>query len=169
MVITAPEQYAAPLALRTQARLTVGALTQIIAGSKRHVVLSVPFIQQGDTIGAHIFAALHHALVRGVDVDIASTPAGLQVISMMDLGSGANGRLRYFRPQANIDDAHRLGSHAKFCICDGMHAYVGSANLTTSGLGESIEIGLLLHGAIAGQIMEFWRLTLHEGIFVQVE
>ena len=169
MVITAPEPYAASLAQRAGARMTLGTLTQLISNTEKHVVLSVPYIQERDAVGTPIYIALQSALERGVDVDIASTLAGLQVIKKRDIGKNAKGRLRFFCPQANIDNERRVGSHAKFCVCDDSHAYVGSANLTMPGLAENIELGILVHGRVAQQIMEFWDFLLDQGFLVQTE
>lgn len=167
LVITAPEAFAASLALRSRARMTLGALTQLISQTQKHVLLSVPFIQEGDTVGAPIYLALQSALRRRVNVDIVTTHTGLAVVRERNIGQDANGRLRYFRPQANIENEHKIGSHAKICVCDGTHAYVGSANLTMPGLNENIEMGLLVHGEVALQISRFWNSLIDQGILVQ--
>ena len=86
-----------------------------------------------------------------------STLAGLQAIAKQGLHKDAKGRLRFYRPQANVQDERRLGSHAKFCVCDGMHAYVGSANLTMPGLSDHLELGVLIHGEPPHQIESFWN------------
>lgn len=167
LVITAPEPYAAPLAIRVRARMTLGVLTQLIALTEKRVLLAVPFIQDGDFVGAPIYLALQCALERGVDVDIISTLAGIQVVQKRELGSSAKGRLRYFRPQANIDNERRIGTHAKVCVCDGTQAYVGSANLTMPGLNENLEMGLLVKGEVAHQILEYWEILTAQGILVR--
>ena len=168
IVITAPERYAAALALRARARLTLGTLTQLIADSKQYVILSFPYIQE-NSVGTPIYHALQSALKRGVDVDIMSTLAGLQAIAKKGLHKDAKGRLRFYRPQANVQDERRLGSHAKFCVCDGMHAYVGSANLTMPGLSDHLELGVLIHGEPPHQIESFWKLAFEEGLWLETE
>ena len=60
IVITAPERYAAALALRARARLTLGTLTQLIADSKQYVILSFPYIQES-SVGTPIYHALQSA------------------------------------------------------------------------------------------------------------
>lgn len=167
LVITAPEAYAAALALRSRARLTLGALTQLISQSERHVLLSMPFIQSGYEVAAPVFCALQSALRKGVSVDVVSTRSGLEVVQGRLLTRGTKGRLRLFRPQVNIDDERRIGSHAKICVSDGEHAYVGSANLTMPGLNEHFEIGLLVHGEVARQIWGFWKLLMDSELLVE--
>ena len=163
VVITAPARYAAAMALRARARLTLGTLTQLIANSQQYVILSVPYIQENDSVGTPVYLALQSALRRGVDVDIVSTLAGLQAVAEKRFRRGAKGVFRFYRPLANLQDERRLGSHAKFCVCDGIGAYVGSANLTMPGLSENLEIGVLLRGEPAQQIENFWRLAFGKG------
>lgn len=167
LVITAPEAYAAALALRSRARMTLGALTQMISQIERHVLLSVHFIQSGDAVRAPIFCALQSALGKGVSIDVVSTRSGLEVVRGRLSTQGTKGRLRFFQPQVNIDDERRIGSHAKTCVSDGEHAYVGSANLTIPGLNEHFEIGLLVHGEVARQVWDFWRLLMERGLLVE--
>ncbi|HIK57244.1 MAG TPA: hypothetical protein IGS37_19030 [Synechococcales cyanobacterium M55_K2018_004] len=94
----------------------------------------------------HLANALQAALQRGVNVDVVGTGQGLQTLDITWLSQNAQGRIRLFRPKENMADAQRLGSHAKFCVADGIAAYVGSANLTAPGLGRHLEMGLLVQG-----------------------
>lgn len=168
LVITAPEEYANALAIRSRARLTLGVLTQIVAGSSHFVLLAAPFIQQENSlVSGPLYEALRSAIKRGVNITIVSTGAGLEALNCVDLVKGAKGQLRLFQPRANFDDPRQLGSHAKLCIADGSHAYVGSANLTLPGLTENLEMGLLVHGDLAKQITEFWQFLLQTNFFVE--
>jgi phosphatidylserine/phosphatidylglycerophosphate/cardiolipin synthase-like enzyme len=169
LVITAPECYSASLAFRARARLTLGVLTQLISDARHFVIISAPFIQRDQPFSRPIYEALGAALRRGISVDVVSTSVGLRVIASDKLLHDAEGKLRLFCPRANISDAQKLGSHAKLCLCDGEHAYVGSANLTLSGLSENLEMGLLVHGEAAQRISAFWRFILEEGLLVQVK
>lgn len=169
VVITAPEPYAATLAFRARARLTLGVLTQLIASAQQYVILSVPYVQENDSVGTPIYLALQSALTRGVDIEIVSTLVGLQAIAKKGLQKGAKGNLSFYQPSANVRNKHRLGSHAKLCVCDGRQAYVGSANLTMPGLSHNLEIGVLVHGKPAHQIESFWRLAFEEGLFSKTE
>lgn len=145
LVITAPEPYGAELAYKTRARLTLGVLTQLVAQAKQSLVIASPFIQSGKGLDFGPLAdAMQGALKRGILVDIVSTGGGLKALPMEEF-QATNGRIRLFRPLPNMEDERRLGSHAKFCITDRQHAYVGSANLTGPGLTSrcrEIESGL---------------------------
>ena len=168
-VITAPEPYGAELAYRTRARLTLGTLTQLIAQTRHSLVISAPFIQPNSSfVNGPLADALRGALQRRVNVDIVSTGSSLEALDTEALQHLAHGRLRFFRPRPNVEDEGQLGSHAKFCIADKQHAYIGSANLTTPGLVGNLEMGVLVHGELALQIAEFWEFLLQTGFFVEV-
>lgn len=169
LVITVPEPYGAALAHRMRCRMTLGVLTQLLAQSKRYIVIAAPFMQVGYGLSDGPLAdALKAALQRGVNVDIVSTGRGLQTIDVAWLRQGAQGNLRLLQPRANILDDQRLGSHAKFCVVDGLSAYVGSANLTGPGLGRNLEMGLLVQGEVARQIEEFWEYSLEIELFTVI-
>jgi phosphatidylserine/phosphatidylglycerophosphate/cardiolipin synthase-like enzyme len=169
-VITAPEPYGAELAYITHSRLTLGALTQLVAQARTTLVVASPFLQPNSVLDRGPLAdALRSALRRGVAVDILSTGTSLQVLAITDLQTITGGRLRFFRPRANVDDERQLGSHAKFCVADNQHAYVGSANLTAPGLKGNLEIGFLVHGELAVRIAEFWEYLLQIGFLVEVQ
>ena len=169
-VITPPDPYGAELAYITRARLTLGVLTQLIAQAKQSLVLASPFIQPNSGLDSGPLAdALHGALRRGVGIDIVSTGSGLQALAIENLRRVTYGRLRLFQPRPNVENERHLGSHAKFCIADNQHAYVGSANLTAPGLAGNLEMGLLVHGELALQIKEFWEFLLRTNFFVEVQ
>lgn len=168
-VITVPEPYRAELAYRAHPRLTLGVLTQLIAAAKQSVVIAAPFIQlHGGLASGPLGNALHAALQRGVMIDIVSTGSSLQGLAVSDLRRIASKRLRCFQPRPNVEDERYLGSHAKFCIADRQHAYIGSANLTSPGLTENLEMGVLVHGELALHVAEFWEFLLRTGFFVEI-
>ena len=169
-VITAPEPYGAELAYVTRSRLTLGVLTQLVAQARTTLVIASPFLQVKSGLDTGPLAdALRSALRRGVAVDILSTGSSLQALAVRDLQAITGGPLRFFQPRANVDDRRQLGSHAKFCIADNQHAYVGSANLTAPGLAGNLEMGFLVHGELAGRIAEFWEYLLRIGFLVEVQ
>lgn len=169
-VITVPEPYDAELAHQARARTTLGVITQLIAQAQHQVVIAAPFIQPHESLESGPLAeALHAALRRGANVHLASTGSSLQALDLSDLRQEARGRLRLFQARMNVEDERRLGSHAKFCLADDQHAYIGSANLTSPGLSENLEMGVLVHGEVASQIAAFWNLLLDMEFFIEIK
>lgn len=167
LVITASEPFGSLLAYRTRCRTTLGVLTQLITEAERHIIIAAPFIQSGYGLSSGTLAvALQSALKRGVDVDVMSTGHSLQTIDRKQLIQNARGQLRFFLPAAHLVNDQQLGSHAKFCVADSKLAYVGSANLTGKGLFGQIEMGVLIRGAVAHQIEQFWDYAVEIGLFV---
>ncbi|ABK19426.1 phospholipase D-like domain-containing protein [Syntrophobacter fumaroxidans] len=169
LVITAPEPFGALMAYRTRCRTTVGALTQLIAEAKQHVIIAAPFMQSGYGLSSGTLAdALRAALHRRVNVDILSTSQSQQTINREHLILNSSGTLRFFQAAAHFENCQQLGSHAKFCVADGQRAYVGSANLTGPGLSTQVEMGILIGGAVAQQIEQFWEYAVEIGLFLLV-
>lgn len=150
-------------------RSTVGCLTQLMVEAQRHVVIAAPFMQRGHGLSSGPLAlALAAALERGLDVDVLGTSEGLSTLVIETLCRRSSGRLRLWEPSHHVADPRDLGSHAKFCIADGQAAYVGSANFTGPGLGDQLEMGILVRGPIAAQIDAFWDLACKTGFFLSV-
>jgi phosphatidylserine/phosphatidylglycerophosphate/cardiolipin synthase-like enzyme len=145
-------------------------LTQLFAEAKSDAIIAAPYLQEGHGLSSGPLGdALLGALSRGINVDIMTTSRGLASLERDQLAQAARGRLRFYRPIANIRDEKQLGSHAKFCLVDGQRAYVGSANLTRPGLTEHVEMGLFVTGAPARQINAFWDCCVQIGLFVEVD
>lgn len=169
-VITVPAPFGAELAYRTRARTTLGVLTQLIAGAKQKIVLAAPFIQaERSLIDGPLTEALQASLRRGVRIDIVSTGRSLQSLRQVDWLNSPHKNVRFFQAKANINQEQRLGSHAKFCIADETSVYIGSANLTGPGLSEHLEMGFLVDGKHAKQIVDFWNFLVNKGFWVNTE
>ena len=169
-VITAPEPFGAELAYRTRSRTTLGVLIQLIAGARQKIVLAAPFIQvERSLINGPLMEALQAALRRGVRIDIASTSRSLQSLRQVAWLNLPHQDVRFFQAKTNIEQEQRLGSHAKFCIADETSVYVGSANLTGPGLSEHLEMGFLVNGKPAKQVVDFWNFLVHKGFWVNAE
>ncbi|MBA3946354.1 MAG: hypothetical protein H0X37_17555 [Herpetosiphonaceae bacterium] len=169
LVITVPAPYTADLAYMTRTRMTVGVLTVMIADAQRELVIAAPYLQRDEGLSRPPLSdALDAALARGVQIHIASTAAALQTLSVGTKPDDYSGQIHLYQPLTNRDDPTRLGSHAKFCLADSEQAYIGSANLTRPGLGEHLELGVLVTGERAQQVQRFWRYLLQIGFFVRV-
>lgn len=169
LVITAPAEMLATLAYSARCRQTLGVLTELIATATDRLIISAPFLQPGAGISTGVLnAALKAALKRGVKVELVTTGQSLSGLDIASLKRAATGGLRVSQPTTNVLDSKVLGSHAKLCVSDGIAAYIGSANLTGPGLAGHIELGVLVRGAVAKQVEEFWILCHQLGLFVEV-
>src|SRR5258708_5399767 len=115
LVMTAPEPFGSSLAYHTRSRTTLGVLIQLLVESRSHLIISAPFMQAGYGLSAGpLDIALQSALRRGVNVNIVSTGKGLNTIDHNRLTNEYPGTLQMYRPNRNIEDERKLGSHAKF-------------------------------------------------------
>lgn len=169
LVITAPAEMISRLAYSARCRQTLGVLTELIAMATDRLIISAPFLQPGAGISTGVLnAALKSALRRAVKVEIVTTSQSLAGLDIASLKRAGPGCLRVSQPTTNVLDPRSLGSHAKFCVADGVAAYIGSANLTGPGLSEHIELGVLVRGPVAKQVEEFCMLCHQLGIFSEV-
>jgi len=169
LVITIPSICPPELAHKFRARITLGVIIQLIARSTEYVVIGAPFIQKAISEDNQDFVrSLKSALRRGIHLHIISTDVGLKgfINSLCDENQK---NIHFFQPKRNVEDTNQLGSHAKFCIADGKHVYIGSANLTDPGLYGNLEMGVLVHGKVANQVSEFWNYLVDIGFFVEVD
>jgi phosphatidylserine/phosphatidylglycerophosphate/cardiolipin synthase-like enzyme len=159
----------APLAYSARCRQTLGVLTELIATATDRLIISAPFLQPGAGISTGVLnAALKAALKRGVKVELVTTGQSLSGLDIAALRCAGPGCLRVSQPTTSALDPRLLGSHAKFCLSDGVAAYIGSANLTGPGLAGHIELGVLVRGSVAKQVEEFWMLCHQLGLFIEV-
>jgi phosphatidylserine/phosphatidylglycerophosphate/cardiolipin synthase-like enzyme len=169
LVITAPAEMISRLAYSARCRQTLGVLTELIAMATDRLIISAPFLQPGAGISTGVLnAALKAALKRGVNVELVTTGQSLAGLDISSLKRAAFGHLRVSQPTTNVLDPKVLGSHAKFCVSDGVAAYIGSANLTGPGLAGHIELGVLVRGPLARQVEEFWLLCHQLGLFTEI-
>jgi phosphatidylserine/phosphatidylglycerophosphate/cardiolipin synthase-like enzyme len=169
LVITAPAEMIGPLAYSARCRQTLGVLTELIASASDRLIISAPFLQPGAGISTGVLnSAIKAALLRGVKVELVTTGQSLSAFDKTALGDFPTGSLRISQPTTNVLDPKNLGSHAKFCVSDGVAAYIGSANLTGPGLTGHIELGVLVRGPLARQVEEFWVLCHQLGLLTEV-
>lgn len=167
IVVTVPEVLGVEFSSHLGIRTTLGVLTELLASARSNVMIAAPFIQSTEVFhSTPLGLALFAAFKRGVQVDVLSTGASLARSVFEELREIAGARLRMFQPRENIEDPRILGSHAKFCLCDGQHAYIGSANLTKMGMSQHFELGVLLHGKAAQEVFGLIRALIEVGCFV---
>lgn len=169
LVITAPADDLSHLAYQLNARSTLGVLVQLIARAKKEIILASPFLQSTkDQRDRTLVEAINTALKRGVTVNIVSTSTAINLFTLNDVFD-VRGKIHYFQSKENIENNSNLGSHAKFCLADSKHVYIGSANFTWSGLHYNLEMGVLFHGKLAVKVAEFWEMAIQLGLIVEIE
>ena len=167
-VITAPSEISTHLTFKLGARTTLGVLIELISESKHELIIASPFIQASKELeDPVIYEALYLAILRNVKINIFTTGVGIKLISS-DPNFRNRKNIKFFRPEANLDNDSKLGSHGKFCISDGKKAYLGSANLTWPGLYGNLEMGILFTGDLAKKVKSFWDLILEEELVKEV-
>lgn len=130
-------------------------LCRLIIESKEEICITNPFFDyQGRR---KVLAYLIAAAKRGVKIKIVSkrelrsefTEQLIAFVSpLMRLGDKVEART--FR------EAQGYSVHAKFIVCDGNAAYLGSANLTGRSLSGNIETGVLMKGEGAQTLKAFF-------------
>lgn len=169
VVVTVPESLGAAFVSRFGMRTTLGVLTELLACARHEVVLGAPFVQGAEgLLAGPLGMALDACLRRGTRVDLISTGTSLAGLDLRDLRRVAAGRLRTFQPRDNAEDPRILGSHAKFCLTDQEHAYIGSANITQKGIAGHLEMGVLVHGGAPHQLAGLLRALLESEYFIEV-
>jgi len=132
-------------------------LVEMIDDAGTGVTLVFPFV---DAEGVdEIAGALERALARDVRVVLLTRYLTTSSSPNAQLAARLKGVASADHFQAlNIStegDSGRELLHAKVLIIDnGRRGYVGSANLTRSAFGESVEIGVALEGAAAASVAE---------------
>ncbi len=170
IVITAPEELGTALAYSTHCRTTIGVLMQLVTQARDRVLIAAPFIQVDYGKPAELLqGALSLAVERGVKIEIISTDLSPGNVEKLCSKPTAKGLVHILKPHPKLTDGKHLGLHAKFCVVDGMSAYVGSANLTGPGLTRHLEMGVLVHGETAKQIEAFWRHCIELDLIVNEE
>lgn len=166
IVLTAPPELDPEQFLRTPYRATLGAITQLVATARTHIVLGSPFLEFNEILHVGpIGQALAAAMQRGVCVDLVSMASSLAGIAGIRAAHAAPGRLRLFQAGANRSDGRTIGSHAKFCMVDREHGYLGSANFTENGMTRHLEFGVLVHGTAARSLWDVLIQLFRTGYF----
>lgn len=93
--------------------------------------------------------------------------AYIESADLFNLKNKYGSKIVLFCPQTNLEDSKKLGSHAKYCIADGEHVYIGSANITSLGLGKNLELGILTHGNIAKELEQFIFYLIDTNYFIE--
>lgn len=152
----------------TDAKLRLGALdlraviVDLIASAREELVLASPFWDD-DTV-AEIGPLLARRLDTGARVELLGRFGSRGVAVGPELTQLAMHPRCRLHGWYDLDPDDQFGSrtfHFKAVVADGgTRAYLGTANLTVSGLRSRMEIGTLLTGAVARQLAEMIRIVL---------
>lgn len=122
---------------------TLGVMRSIVEAAHRCVKIAAPFVE--DEAVRKLAPSILSCGSRGV---------GVLLLTSTDRASGFGAIGASWNPKRRsglrivevATELSPLGSHAKIVTADGVRAYVGSANITTAGLGRQFEIGAELRG-----------------------
>lgn len=165
-VWTGPTSHHVPI------RRTREVLIELIEGAQRRlIVVSFAAYKVPD-----ILQSLSAAAARGVDIRL-----------ILETSEGSGGRLShdaagafetarsftsfYVWPGEQTVGGHRRGVlHAKTVLADASAAFVTSANLTGHGLGDNMELGLLVRGgALPGRLTAHFDELIALGVLQRVQ
>ena len=137
-------------------------LMEIIASAKTWVALASPF-WDAET-ARELAEVLIRRLDAGVRVDILGRfeeeDGGARQLQAK-LGGYQHCQLFAWLEENSADRFKRQTFHFKAVVSDdGAKAYLGTANLTASGLRSRMELGVILEGEVARQLAQIVKVTL---------
>lgn len=133
-------------------------LVEMIDEAHTSLALVFPFVDAAGT--QEVALAIERALARAVNVVLLTRYLANDESPNAQLASrllrAPHGKERFRAINISSDgDPRRELLHAKVLVADGgRRAYIGSANLTGTAFGESIEIGIAVEGAVAESVAE---------------
>ncbi|WP_276302758.1 phospholipase D-like domain-containing protein [Halorussus lipolyticus] len=133
-------------------RLT-SALLNLCRDARESLTIVSPYLESGGV--EWLLPGIEGAIRRGVNVTVVSReleagePNMVALSDLFDLAGGENGELRvYDYYEANPDSRQPLYTlHSKVLVADADRAYVGSANFTTYGFAQNLEVGVIVEGS----------------------
>ena len=138
-------------------RLT-SALLGLCRDARETLTVVSPYLESGGI--EWLLPGIEGAIQRGVDVTVVSRelesgePNMAALSDLFDLAGGDNGELQvYDYYEADPDSRQPLYTlHSKVLIADADRAYVGSANFTTYGFTQNLEVGVVVEGPQVKQL-----------------
>lgn len=163
-VITAPDAYASIITYDNSVRQTHGVLIDMFLNAKDFIILAAPYFKDLSFANPNLNRALINALEKGVSLDLITTTDSFENLNIEQYkGFSVN----LYIPRSNYENQNVIGSHAKFCIADGVNVYLGSANFTFQGLNKNFEMGIYSEGKLANQVYAFWKYLCDNNYFIK--
>lgn len=134
-------------------------LCRLIISSEKNLSLVNPFFDQEGI--NKIIPFIKKAADRGVKIRIVSrpkydaNPEQEKQLNQMINEIGENCLCKRFGGLIKRKPYHL---HAKFMIADDKSAYIGSANITDTSLGNNVEVGVIISGIQAKSLLDFFNL-----------
>lgn len=152
-----------PNTATTHARTTLGALLDVIDSANHDVIIVGYSITQGAT---QVFERLAAAQHRGARVTLIGNRIEHRLSILQSLWPVARLPTLYTRRADPQDPMSAL--HAKLAIVDGKRLLVTSANLTYHGLVGNIEVGVIVEGPVAHDVLLLIQDLIARGVLEQV-
>jgi phosphatidylserine/phosphatidylglycerophosphate/cardiolipin synthase-like enzyme len=169
LVLTVPESFGLDAGSTFLARSTLGVLVELLAEAQETILMGAPYADEpGALLSGPVGLALSSALQRGVMVQLMTSETTLSHELFTHLRSSYPSSFRVYGPASQKSGKHAYFPHAKFVIADRRSAYVGSANLTYSGIRGNLEVGVLVNGSIAHGMADFFSYLLERRYLVEV-
>ena len=163
-VITAPDTYASIITYDNSVRQTHGVLIDMFLDARNFIILAAPYFRDLSYANPNLNRALLKALEKGISLNLISTTNSIENLNIEQYkGFSVN----LYVPRSNYENENLIGSHAKFCIVDGLSVYLGSANFTFHGLNKNFEMGIYSEGRLANQVYVFWRYLCDNNYFIK--
>lgn len=133
-------------------RLT-SALLDLCRDARESLTVVSPYLESGGV--EWLLPGIEGAIRRDVDVTVVSReleagePNMAALDDLFDLAGGDNGDLRVYDYYEADPNSNRplYTLHSKVLVADADRAYVGSANFTTYGFAQNLEVGVIVEGS----------------------
>jgi len=147
--------WSAPAAISQKLRLQsyLATAVDLVASAQSSVFLVSPFLEPGGV--AHLMQPVLDSIQRGVAVRLitheALTISSINAQSLEELRKESVARNGNLMVYSAISSGGAL-LHSKIVLVDRESVLIGSANITTRGLGENLEAGVVLRGRTAAEV-----------------
>lgn len=160
LVFTVPRAAERFLSLRQRLDLLVN---DVIARAESSLHIGGPFWNEGgwDMLRPVVLPALKHRDVTATFYLHPHESGHLNVVRDMLAEARSHGEIRALWWSGGVPSL----MHAKFVVGDRSHGYFGTANLTSLGLGEHLEMGVALAPAQAVSLLSLLESLEQAGLF----
>jgi phosphatidylserine/phosphatidylglycerophosphate/cardiolipin synthase-like enzyme len=134
-------------------------LCRLVISANEQIALVNPFFDKEGT--KKVMPYLKKASERGVKIRIISRPvhdASKRQERQLKALSNKLGNRCEVRRFGGLIEGKPFYLHAKFMVGDNKMAYVGSANITETSLGNNVEVGVIVGGKNAEALLKFFNI-----------